>query len=50
MDSGGRLTGDLSGSLGKVEFSSVASSGTFIYCAAGFSHVSEPGTLSNMEL
>lgn len=50
MDSGSQLKGDLSGSPGKVKFSSIASPGTFIYCSAGFPHVSELGTLSNMEL
>lgn len=44
IDSDSWLRGDLSGSQGKVMFSSIASSGTFTHCSAGFSHVPEPGT------
>lgn len=44
IDSDSWLRGDLSGSQGKVKFSSIASSGTFTYCTRGFSHVLEPGT------
>lgn len=46
MDCDSWLRGDLSGSQGQVKFSSIASSGTFTYCTAGFSHVLEPGTCS----
>lgn len=44
IDSDSCLRGDLSGSQGKVKFSSIASSGTFAYRTTGFSHVLEPGT------